>query len=146
MRETEPAEFTRLVKRQYLLINHNIDALLRGAGIARSQFQVLFYIKKSGQLAQSQLIAIMKIEPATVCAITGALEQKGWISRQTSSSDRRVKSLTLTTEGEQILYAIPNPAEAISKTMLKGFNKADKTKFEQFINQAITNLESKKGE
>ncbi|MGH7238139.1 MAG: MarR family winged helix-turn-helix transcriptional regulator, partial [Candidatus Saccharimonadales bacterium] len=113
MQETESAEFVRLVKRQYLLLNHRIDTILRGAGIARSQFQVLFHIKKAGALSQRQLIEIMKIEPATVCGIADVLEQKGWITRQASRTDRRVKSLSLTAQGEHILSSIPNPADTI---------------------------------
>lgn len=135
------AESVRLIKRLYILMNQHIDDILKAHGMARSQFQVLFHIRKNGELTQKELQNIMHVEPATLSGLTDVLERKGWLERKAHPSDGRARLLQLTKSGEKILQDIPHPALAVEKRMLTGMSAKEKVNFNNILQQIIQNLE-----
>lgn len=137
-------ELTRQIKRLYTLINLHIDETLRGHGMARSQFQVMFHIFKNGSMTQKELQNFMQVEPATLSGLTDVLERKGWLERTTHPADKRAKMLKLTVSGQRVLKGIPHPALDLEKQMLHGLKAADKTALKTNLQLMIKNLEDDK--
>jgi DNA-binding MarR family transcriptional regulator len=140
---SKSAEVVRLTKRLYILMNQQIDETLKAHGMARRQFQVLFHVRKNGELTQKELQNIMHVEPATLSGLTDVLERKGWLKRTEHPSDRRAKLLKLTASGQKVLQNIPNPALAAEKRMLSDLSPPDKAALKVTLEQIIKNLETK---
>src|ERR1700760_2249257 len=85
---------TALVK-QAGTVGHSIAA---GFGIAPHDLLALF--KLEGGLAMKELAQRMGCDASSVAATTDTLEKRGFVRREPSQRDRRVKNLVLTPEGE----------------------------------------------
>jgi DNA-binding MarR family transcriptional regulator len=136
------AEFVRLIKRLSNLMNQRIDDVLKAHGMARSQFQVLYVINKSGSLTQKQLLETLNVEPATLSGLIDTLETKRLVKRSIAASDKRSKKLALTRSGQKIVDGIPHPGRLIEKSMLKGVSDPDRKVFEKVCTKLIDNLQS----
>jgi DNA-binding MarR family transcriptional regulator len=134
----------RSIKRLYLLMNKHIEDELKLYGLARSQFQVIYFIDKSGSLSQKELQQVMQVEPATLTVIIDGLEKKGLLKRAENTTDKRSNVLQLTTEGEKLRKKIPLLHEIIEKRMFRDFSENKKKIGTKLIREMIQNLESEK--
>jgi MarR family transcriptional regulator, organic hydroperoxide resistance regulator len=75
-------------------IGHGIAA---GFGVALPDLMALF--KLDGVLAMKELAQRMGCDPSFVTAVADTLESRGFVRREPSQRDRRVKNLVLTDEG-----------------------------------------------
>jgi|SRR5579884_2460293 len=135
------AELVHLVKRMSVLMNQSIDEVLKAQGMARSQFQVLYLINKSGRLTQKQLLESLEVEPATLSGLIDTLENKSLLRRSIAVHDKRSKILELTKAGRRIIAEIPHPGLQVEATMFKDFKTKDIKAFERICSQVIKNLE-----
>ena len=131
----------RSVKRLYLLMNRHIDDVLKHYGLARSQFQVLYFTNKAQSLTQKELLEVMQIEPATLTVIIDGLVKKGLLERTENIKDKRSKLLRLTQQGEQLRKRIPSLHEIIERRMFQSISENEKKQAIKLINQIIHNLE-----
>jgi DNA-binding MarR family transcriptional regulator len=84
---------TVLVKR-FGAVGHTIAA---GLGIAPPDLLALF--KLDGPLPMKDLAQRMGVDASFVTVVTDTLEKRGFVRREPSQRDRRVKNLVLTDEG-----------------------------------------------
>ncbi|WP_037604823.1 MarR family winged helix-turn-helix transcriptional regulator [Streptacidiphilus rugosus] len=77
------------------------------AGIAPSEFQVLWYLLTSPEQSapMNQLAATLNFTTAGTTKVADRLTEAGLIRRQTSSADRRVVLATLTAQGQEVAMA-----------------------------------------
>ena len=75
-------------------------------GVSPGQFGVLVLIKENAGLNQSALAKALGIERSTMVAVIDRLEQRGWVERITSKTDRRSYALALTVSGARFLDRI----------------------------------------
>lgn len=129
------------VKRLYHLMGQHFNDVLRPYGVARSQWYVLYALSQSPQLTQKDLQAAMQVESATLTAMVDVLVRKGWIERQQSTTDRRVKELHFTPAGRELWGRLPDPIAAIRKQMLRDINAEDEKTARKILDRAIKNLE-----
>ncbi len=115
--------------------------VLRPYGVARSQWYILFHIQFQGQLTQKELQDILQVESATLTGAINAMEQKGWVVRKQSPTDRRAKELQLTPAGQKLWDTLPDPILAIRRRMLEGISPEDEELARKILNKAIQNLE-----
>lgn len=135
------AELVHSIKRLSVLMNQRIDDILKAHGMARSQFQVLYLINKSGKLTQKKLLEILKVEPATLSGLIGTLEHKDFVKRSITDKDRRSKSLELTKSGYEIIAKIPHPGLLVEASMFRDVSNSDKKAFKRICAKVIENLE-----
>lgn len=76
-------------------------------GITSPQLMLLRKISETGKILISQLAEQVSLSQATVTDITKRLEEKGYITKQNSSKDRRKKDLTVTDKGTDVLKNTP---------------------------------------
>lgn len=143
MSDAKTFEFYRLVKRVYLSASQRVDELLKQHNLARSQFQVLYFVDRAGELAGRELLEKLQVEPATLTGVVDTLEAKGWLQRLEDPADRRAKRLQLTSAGKKLLNKLPNPPAAeVEARMLAGLSAGDKITVKQVLEKMLTNLES----
>ncbi|MGH7238531.1 MAG: MarR family winged helix-turn-helix transcriptional regulator [Candidatus Saccharimonadales bacterium] len=136
------AELVHSIKRLSVLMNRRIDDVLKAHGMARSQFQVLYLINKSGRLTQKQLLESLEVEPATLSGLIDTLESKDLVKRSVVVDDKRSKSLELTKSGQNIIAKIPHPGVIVEANMFRGVSTSDKNTFQLICSQLIRNLEA----
>jgi len=129
------------VKRLYLLMGQHFNDVLRPYGVARSQWYMINYIYHSAGLTQKDLQDVMQVKSATLTGALNALEQKGWVTRQQSETDHRIKELRLTPAGQKLWETLPDPIIAIRTQMLKGISAEEEQIAREILDKAIHNLE-----
>lgn len=73
-----------------------------------------------GELAES-----MSVTPPTMSNTISALEERGWVHRERSTTDRRVVYITITPEGNDVLEAMKADVEAKIADLLEGLSEDD---------------------
>ncbi|MGH7240159.1 MAG: MarR family winged helix-turn-helix transcriptional regulator [Candidatus Saccharimonadales bacterium] len=121
-------------------MNQRVDDVLRGYGMARSQFQALFWLERSSPLTQKELLGKMNIEPATLSGLIDTLEAKGYARRKPSNNDKRSKLIELTAAGKAVVERIPHPGLIVESVMFKDFSERDKQAYRQIVEKIIDNL------
>ncbi|MBM7584213.1 DNA-binding MarR family transcriptional regulator [Bacillus pakistanensis] len=101
---------------------------------------MLKHISEKGAMKASDLSKLMEVSASHITAVTDALVEKDYITRQRSNSDRRIVELALTTKGEEML-------DFYNQKKLEYFQETFKSFSEDEINQLIRLFEKilKKG-
>jgi DNA-binding MarR family transcriptional regulator len=68
-----------------------------------TQLAALATIERDGPLTLGELAAVERVQPPTITAAVGRLEQRGLVQRRTDTSDRRVARVEITPLGRQLL-------------------------------------------
>jgi DNA-binding MarR family transcriptional regulator len=131
------------VKRLHLLMSQWLDDALKPHGLGRSQWQVLFRVRRAGTLGQKELSQALQIEPATLTGIVDVLVAKGWLDRAGSCDDKRCRVLTLTEAGAALMDSIADPYAIVEKRMRRGIAAADVAQAESTLEALIRNLEER---
>ena len=72
-------------------------------GVTPVQYAVLRSLRGMPGIDQRSLAAKVGLDTSTLGGVVDRLETRGWVSRQPSEADRRVKQLLLTPTGLQLL-------------------------------------------
>ena len=125
MQDSSPAlgfllhDVARLLKRQF---EHNA----RGAGLTRSQWQVLAYLAQNEGIHQSGLADLLDVEAFTLGRIVDKLQALGLIERRPHPSDRRIWLLHLTNAAQPKLTQLSKLGDLTRGQALAGVSEADR--------------------
>jgi len=86
--ESVSREFSGIYKQRY--------------GMTRAQWRVMANLGKFGAMTATEICNVSQIEKTMVSRAVQALEDKGWLTRESVASDRRSETLSLTQAGETI--------------------------------------------
>jgi DNA-binding MarR family transcriptional regulator len=83
------------------------DLAMRDAGISLTpvQYAALVVVRDNPEIDQATLAGLIAYDRTTIGGVVDRLVEKGYISRSTSSQDRRSKLLTVSEEGTKIIEA-----------------------------------------
>jgi MarR family transcriptional regulator for hemolysin len=103
-----------------------IDRRLRHLGLGQASWLTIATIAKSGAQAPSQaeLAAKVGVEAPTMVAMLDRLAKAGYILRQPSDTDRRVKQIVLTTAGQAVYDSVKAEAQSVRHELLRGIDRA----------------------
>ena len=100
-----------------------IDRRLKDLGMSQASWMTVAVAAKSKvPLAQIELANRVGVEGATMVAMLDRLASAGLIVRVPSKTDRRVKLVTLTTEGLKLYDKVRIEADAVRKELLSGID------------------------
>ncbi len=88
------------------LLEKEGDRILRPLGLTDAQFNVLMLLKyqsNGSEMNQTTLGNMLLVNRSNVTGLVDRLEQLGWVRRTPEPSDRRVKLVSLTESGREIL-------------------------------------------
>ena len=92
-----------LLRRAQGAMHRDFMAAVSEFGLTQKQAAALWLIQANGGVSQAELAAALGMDRATMMAVTDRLEDRGFVIRKRSSTDRRRQDLYLTPAGQTIL-------------------------------------------
>lgn len=144
-----------LAKEDHLLMHPTIFALKRAHqatrqyledglapyGLTAAQLDVLMALDEPHHLEQRELQKALGISSATLARILTTMEQQELIVRDTSSEDARVKVVSMSNSGIQLLRSIEeNKEEAFTEQFFDGFTHTEVAQLTRLLNRIAENM------
>ena len=127
-----------MVVRQWRAI---IDSAITDTGLTQSSWTVLMQLHQLGDnVSVSELAEGQGIELPPLMRTLTQLEKQGYLLRSTSPYDKRIRLLTLTTEGRAILEKLNRVIEAYQQRVTETLPEAQLAAFSATLNQIACNL------
>jgi len=118
-----------------------LDSRLRPFGFAMSNLPVLRALGEGGARSQKDLAQIARVEQPTMAEMLARMERDGLVQREPNPEDKR-GSLTSLTRSARIRF--PKARETLidaEREALAGFSDREKTRFVEFLQRVVNNLE-----
>jgi MarR family transcriptional regulator, transcriptional regulator for hemolysin len=125
----------------YRALRMALDAKLGRYGITFRQWQILASLALEGKLSQVKLAGLIGVEGPTLVRILDRMEQKGWIKRNVSSSDRRQKLITPTKKAESVWRKMTKCADGVKNSAVKGIPTKDLANLRRLLEKIRENLD-----
>ena len=84
-------------------MHRDFMAAVSDFGLTQKQAAALWLIQANGGVSQVEVAAALGMDRATMMAVTDRLEDRGFVTRKRSQSDRRCQELYLTPSGQSTL-------------------------------------------
>lgn len=102
---------------------HAIDRRLKELDLGQASWMAIAMIAKSPQSpSQSELAHQLGVENPTMVSMLDRLVKSGFVQRQPSETDRRVKLVVLTAAGMQVYETVRKEADGFRKELLQGID------------------------
>ena len=108
-----------------------------GFDLTPVQYAALVAIKANPDLDATRLSALIAFDRSTIGDVLERLEAKGWIVRSPSPSDRRVKLLRLSAEGETVLQSVEPAVIRVQERMLAPLTPDDRATMLRLLAQLV---------
>ena len=110
----------------------SLDRRLRDdAGLSHDDFVVLAAIRRSSETRMSDLADEVSFSLSRLTHVIQRMEGHGWVERKATTEDKRVRILSLTPLGEEVLaQAWPPHADAIRELFLGQLTDEDRRAFD----------------
>ncbi len=129
-----------LVKLAYIGMRREMDASVRKAGITTAQWQALGVLYHKPGLTHSELVDHMAIEPPSVTSLVNGMERKGWITRERSETDARVKRLHLTLKGRRLIESLRKATEPVERRMAAALTDTERESLRNLLRILVESL------
>jgi len=129
-----------LVKLAYVAMRREMDASVRKAGITTTQWQALGVLYHKPGLTHSELVDHMGIEPPSVTSLVNGMERKGWIKRERSDLDARVKRLHLTQRGRRLIESLRKATEPVERRMVAALTDNERDFLKSLLRTLVDSL------
>lgn len=114
---------------------HHMQAA--GYDLTPVQFAALDAIRANPRLDQASVAARIAYDKATIGGVIDRLEQKGYVERSVSKSDRRAREVTLTNLGGKTYDAILPIVKELQAEILLGLEPEEQDQFMMLATKAI---------
>lgn len=106
-------------------------------GITPVQFAALQAVANTPGLDQRSLAANIGLDTSTLANVVDRLEARGWMQRNASPDDKRVRLLTLTHDGEQLLAGVLPDMQRAQERILAPLPKAERKEFMRMLRTLV---------
>ncbi|MDD2882696.1 MAG: MarR family transcriptional regulator [Rhodoferax sp.] len=110
----------------------------QGLGITPVQYAILQMVHNHPGFDQRTLARNIALDTSTTAGVVDRLEARGLMARSASPDDRRVRLLTLTPEGEQLLADAIGPMERAQELILAPLTSPQRDEFMQLLSLLVT--------
>jgi MarR family transcriptional regulator, lower aerobic nicotinate degradation pathway regulator len=97
------------------------------------QFAILQALVDEPGADQISIAQRVALDAATSGSVIMRLEERGWLRREPSATDRRRKLLWLTPAGEKAAFEMKKPARKVQQRLLSSLDEAEKVQFVQML-------------
>ncbi len=94
------------------------------------QYAVLATLERHTPISQTTLSALIAYDRATIGGVIDRLDAKGWLSRTLDPDDRRLRLLSLTPAGRDVLACLHPPVKAVQARLLAPLSVDERQQFE----------------
>lgn len=102
-----------------------LDRRLKFLGLGQAGWMTIANIARAGKpMSQIELANAVGVEGATMVTMLDRLVRGGLVQRQPSTTDRRIKLISLTEEGKVVYEKLSTVAKEYGHELLSGMDKA----------------------
>lgn len=131
-----------LIKQIHNRIEKQANNALRAEDLTMMQISVLMALQKNEnhQLSMKELEHYFSVAQSTVAGIVSRLEQKGFVEALGDNTDKRIKLVHITPDGEICCKEAAYKMDEAEETMFKGFSPEEETMLNQLLRRIVNNL------
>lgn len=118
MSEIDPETIGQLLHETARVWRHKLDQRLQPLGLSQAKWRTIAHLAR-GHLTQRDLAERLSIEEPTLARLLGKLEEERWIKRESSSRDRRCKTVHLQPKSSTLLHKIEETAHDLRHELLE---------------------------
>lgn len=138
-----PEESAAYLMRQILsLLVTKVDQELEPAGLTSAQWQPLLKLHMGHASTVAELARECRLDAGAMTRMLDRLEAKGLVTRQRSSTDRRVVNLVLTPAGSDAARQIPAVLCKVQNAYLEGFSEPEWQQLKDLLRRVLANGEA----
>ena len=117
-----------------------VEAKLKGTGVSPAQFLALAHLIALGPLSQSELVDRLSITAATGVRLIDRMERDGWVKRQPSPEDARIKLVTPTRRSAEVWEKVSRAGREVLDQAYKGVHPAEIETVKRVLERVRRNL------
>lgn len=121
------------LRRAQLAAFQQFAATVGEAGVTPGWFGLMVIVANNEGLSQTRLARALGIDGSTMVALLDRLEDKGWLRRARSETDRRTHALYLTDAGAALLARLTPMVEAHEADLAAGLSETEKTQLLEML-------------
>lgn len=131
-----------LIKQIHDRLEKQANNTLRGKDLTMMQISVLMELQEAEQKQRSmkELERKFCVAQSTVAGIISRLEQKGFVEAFGDPSDKRIKLVHITPDGEACCREAAGYMAEAEQMLLHGFSEDEKAIFNQLLTRAAENM------
>lgn len=114
-----------------------LDERLQPFNLIGPQYAILRLLSIQGRMTQVELGAFMAMDKATMVRMIDGLEEKGFMKRLQSETDRRAKWLELTAGGKKVLGKLDGLREEAESEFLSVLSEAEKKQLKAIVSKLL---------
>lgn len=120
----------------------SLEKRLRNTGISPAQFIALAHLTALGAMPQAELAAHLSTSPVSVVKLIDRMERDGWVERQPSANDRRIKQVVPTAQAAAIWSELTAHAQALIEQAYRGISEEELDTLKVTLRKIRENLET----
>lgn len=128
------------VKLAYIALRRELDASVRKAGITTTQWQALNVLYHKPGLTHSDLEKHLDIEAPSVTSLLNGMERKGWVKREKSPTDARVKPLHLTPRGRTLIEHLLKATAPVERCLATALSEEERDTLKRLLRAVVEAL------
>jgi MarR family transcriptional regulator, transcriptional regulator for hemolysin len=123
-----------------------LDERLKPMGLSQAKWRTLLHLSLAGDaLRQAEIAERLGIEEPSLVTLLHRLENEGWITRRSSSHDRRCKMVFLGRRAQRVISQINAAAEKLRHELLENVSAADLRTCVRVLTRIYEKAEEKNG-
>src|SRR5215469_4826111 len=119
----------------------SFDTVLEPFGVTGAQFEVLKNLVRSDNETAASLCRALHYDTGSMTRMLDRLQQKGLVSRERDTGDRRLVFLRLTPAGESLIPKIRPALRRALRRHLAGFSPEEVASLKRYLGRIIENGE-----
>jgi len=128
------------VKLAFHTMRHEMETSLRKSGMTVTQWRALGALSRKPGTTHSELVKKLEIEASSVTSLVNGMERKGWVTRERSTSDARVKKLFLTPQGSHMIRGAQEETAPIEQRMAATLSERERDALKRLMRTMIEGM------
>lgn len=120
-----------LIRRLHQISTHVFMARVQESGfdLTPVQFAAMQALRFNSGIEQAQIAALISYDRATIGGVIDRLEQKGYVTRVVSPSDRRARAVSLSEKGQRTVKSLVPVVQQLQNEILERLSESERDLF-----------------
>jgi DNA-binding MarR family transcriptional regulator len=140
LQSSDEDSLSHWVKLGFMTMRRELEASLRKSGMTVTQWRALGVLLHEPGATHSDLVKHLEIEAPSVTSLVDGMERKGWVKRTRSTSDARVKRLSLTPRGRRLIEDAHEPLALIDERMAATLSTGERSTLKRLLRTMIDGM------
>ena len=116
-----------------------MQGFLEETGVFHGQYRLMMEISHNPNASQAES-KLMRVSPATIAVSLKKLENNGYINREIDEADNRLKKITISEKGNQVVMQSRQIFESTDTKVFANFTEQEKSTLSQLLKKLDANL------